>query len=121
MKRDYSEDMLVVVAPERRIEAEWRVVVAEGQVLTASQYKQDGKPSYQSELPDAVQTLAETIAACEWQPDPIWMLDLCWADGAAHVLEINLFSCAAFYQCDLAALVKAASKIAQASFSIVAD
>lgn len=112
IKRDYSDQMLVVVAPEQPIEAEWRAVIADGQVLTASQYKQNNQPKYCLGLPDAVQALAKTVAG-GWQPDPIWILDLGWVDGAAYIVEIGMFSCAAFYHCDLSSIVEAASTIAQ--------
>jgi ATP-grasp domain, R2K clade family 3 len=119
MKRHYLEtpEMLVVAAPETQIEAEWRVIIAERRVLTASQYKQFGKPFYQPGMPDAIQSLAETVSECGWQPDPIWVLDLCLAKEAAYVLEINFLSCSAFYQCDLHSIVKEASMVAQTKWN----
>jgi hypothetical protein len=64
-------------------------------------------------MPDTVQALAQEVAFCEWQPDSIWVLDLCWSKGAAYVLEINFFSCSAFYKCDLHFIVREASRVAQ--------
>ena len=114
MKRHYLEDsnMLVVAAPERPIEAEWRVIIAQGQILCASQYRQLGKPHYQFGLPERVQQVAEAVAQQQWQPDPIWVLDLCCSNNLAYVLEINFLSCSALYQCDLSAVVKETSNIA---------
>jgi hypothetical protein len=114
MKRHYLEDpsTLVVVAAEKPIETEWRVVIAHGQVLCASQYRQYGKPYYQTEMPEIVQQVTEAVAGQQWQPDPIWVLDLCCSDDLAYVLEINFLSCSALYQCDLSAVVKAASSVA---------
>lgn len=113
MSSYYSDEMLVVVAPEQKILAEWRVVVVEGEVLTASQYKQNHNISLKRGLPDAVHHLAKEVVGYGWEPDLIWILDLCWAKDRAYVLEINLFSCAAFYNCDLQLIVKEASRIAQ--------
>lgn len=115
MSRYYLDDSetKVVVAPESEIEAEWRAIIAEGQVLSASQYRQSGKPCYKPGMPANVQALAEVVAQCEWQPDPIWVLDLCWVRGAAYILEINFWSCSAFYQCNLHPIVKAAASAAQ--------
>jgi hypothetical protein len=112
--RHYLDDLelLVVLAPERQVEAEWRVFIAEGQILSASQYRQFGKPYYQLGMPEPVHDLAVAIAQQEWQPDPIWVLDLCWSQGTAYLLEINFFSCSAFYYCDFSPIVKAASRIA---------
>lgn len=112
-------DMLVVIAPEKEIEAEWRVVIAQGQVLSASQYKQSGKPCYQQGMPDEVQRLAQEVAGCEWQPDPIWVLDLCLSKGSVYIMEINFLSCAALYRCDLSPIVQEASRIAQEAWDKV--
>jgi ATP-grasp domain, R2K clade family 3 len=115
----HSQEMLVVIAPVTEIEAEWRVVICEGQVLTASQYQKSGKPYYQSGLPNEIRALAEEIAQCGWQPDPIWILDLCWSNRKAHLMEIGTLSCSAFYECDLTLIVQEASRIAQEEWNEV--
>ncbi len=108
-----TSEILVVIAPENEIEAEWRVIIAQGQVLSASQYKESGKPCYQQGMPDEVRRLAKEVAGCSWQPDPIWVLDLCWSKGSAYIMEINFLSCSALYKCDLTLIVKEASRIVQ--------
>ena len=115
MRRNYLDnpEMLVVIAPEIEIEAEWRVAIARGQVLSASEYKQSGKPYYRTGMPDDMQKLAEAVAGCGWEPDPIWILDLCRFKGSAYVIEINFFSCSALYKCNLNPIVREASRIAQ--------
>ncbi len=42
------------------------------------------------------------------------MLDVCEAEGGLHVLELDGFSCAGLYECDLGAVVKAAAECARA-------
>lgn len=115
MRRHYldSPDLLVAIAKENEIEAEWRVVIAQGQVLSSSQYKQSGKFHYQQGMPDDVRKLAEEVARCGWQPDPIWVLDLCWSKGNAYILEINFLSCSALYKCNLHPIIQEASRIAR--------
>lgn len=108
-----SPDRLVAIAKVNEIEAEWRVVIAQGQVLSSSQYKQSGKFHYQQGMPDEVKKLAQEVAKCSWQPDPIWVLDLCWSKGNAYVLEINFLSCSALYKCNLNPIIQEASRIAQ--------
>lgn len=108
----HSREMLVVIAPVAEIEAEWRVVICEGRVLTASQYQKAGQPYYQSGMPHEIQALAEEIAQCGWQPDPIWILDLCWSNRKPYLMEIGTLSCSSFYKCDLALIVQEASRIA---------
>jgi hypothetical protein len=115
----HSSEMLVVFAPVAQIEAEWRVVICEGQVLTASQYQQSGKPYYKEGMPDEIRALAEEISVCGWQPDPIWILDLCWSNKNAYLMEIGIPSCSAFYKCDLTSIVREASRIAQLEWNEV--
>jgi ATP-grasp domain, R2K clade family 3 len=115
----HSREMLVVIAPIAEIEAEWRVVICEGRVLTASQYQKSGQPYYQSGMPNEIRALAEEIAQCGWQPDPIWILDLCWSNRKAYLMEIGTLSCSAFYECDLTLIVQEASRIAQEEWNEV--
>lgn len=114
MKRHYLEDpnMLVVAAPAKSIAAEWRAIVAGGQILCASQYRQFDKPYYQAGMPDLVRQVAEAAAQQQWQPDSIWVLDLCCSNNLTYVLEINFLSGSALYQCDLSLVVKEASEVA---------
>jgi hypothetical protein len=43
------------------------------------------------------------LAEVRWRPDPIFMLDVCDADGHLWLVEINGFSFSWLYQCDVAA------------------
>jgi hypothetical protein len=47
-----------------------------------------------------------------WRPDPIFMLDICEAEERFWLVEINGFSCSWLYACDLAAVVREASRLA---------
>ncbi|BAZ14143.1 hypothetical protein NIES4071_59830 [Calothrix sp. NIES-4071] len=114
MRCHYLEDenILVVVAKERQIDGEWRVIVSDGKIVGASQYKQFGKPFYTGRMLEEVLLLAQEVAGCGWQPDSIWVLDLCIFEGKAYILEIGFFSCAALYRCELSSVVREASRIA---------
>lgn len=114
MRRLPVEDnnMLVVVAKERQLDGEWRVIVSDGKIVGASQYRQFGKPFYTEGMPEQVHLLAQEVTACGWQPDSIWVLDLCICEGKAYIVEIGFFSCAALYHCNLSSVVREASKIA---------
>jgi hypothetical protein len=54
------------------------------------------------------------LAEVRWRPDPIFMMDLCEADGNLWLVELNGFSCSWLYACDLAAVVAKASRLATA-------
>ena len=109
----YDPATLVVVAAPKEIDREWRLVVAEGQVIAASQYAVKGSKCIEPGCPATVWGFAETmLAEVRWRPDPIFMLDICAAEERFWLVEINGFSCSWLYQCDLAAVVAEASRLA---------
>ena len=52
------------------------------------------------------------LAAVQWRPDDLFMLDVCESDGGPRVVELNSFSCSWLYACDLTAVVEDASWLA---------
>jgi hypothetical protein len=108
----YDPTTLVVVAP-RQIGREWRLVVAEGRVIGASQYAVEGTKCVEAGCPGEVRAFAESmLAEVRWRPDPIFMLDVCESDRRLWLVEINGFSCSWLYACDLRAVVAAAGELA---------
>jgi hypothetical protein len=102
-------ETLVVVAPKKNITAEWRYVVCDGKIVAGSRYLPDESADYH----DLSFRLAEVIASQEWQPDRCYTVDIVQHDGRVYLLEINSFSCASFYSCDLASIVNFASLAAE--------
>ena len=110
----YNPTEMVVVAAKQPIRREWRLVVAESRLIAASQYFANGELAVMPECPDEVQAFAaEMLREVSWRPDPIFMLDICEAQGRLFLLEINSFSCSGLYACDLDAIVEAASHLAR--------
>jgi hypothetical protein len=102
-----------LVARPRTIGSEWRLVVAPGGVVASSRYRKDGALAVASGCPDEVRSFAEhVLAATDYRPDPVFMLDLCESGGSIHVLELNSFSCSGLYACDPDAVVAAATRLA---------
>jgi hypothetical protein len=109
----YDPQTLVVIAAPRTIGREWRVVVAEGSIIVASQYLIQGALQVAAGCPRIVTDFVERVLAdVPWRPDPIFMLDVCEAEGELYLLEINGFSCSALYECDYGAVVRVASDLA---------
>jgi hypothetical protein len=52
------------------------------------------------------------LAEVGWRLDPVFMPDVCEAGSQLGLVEINGFSCSWLYQCDLAAVVAEASRLA---------
>lgn len=102
-------ETLVVVSIVQNITAEWRYVICDRKIVAGSRYLPDESedhhaPSFR---------LADTIASQEWQPDLCYTVDIATSGGKMYLLEINSFSCSAFYSCDLASIVKFASLAAE--------
>ena len=105
----HDDDSLpVIVAPRRQVEAEWRFVVVEGAVVAGSAYQADGRRAAASVTPaDAPWRFAEEIAEGLEPPEAVYVLDVCRAERAFWLLELNPFSGADLYGCDGAAVVRA--------------
>lgn len=102
-------EMLVIVAPEKKIEAEWRFVICDREVVAGCQYLPFEVPFF---LTPSLR-LATQISNHEWQPDLCYTVDIAESEGKMHLLEINSFSCAGFYDCDMGDIVRCASIVAE--------
>ena len=110
---DFPRNALVVVSSPKNVVAEWRFVVADQRVVAGSEYTRNGifdpKPNDDQHAHD----LAATVASSGYQPDPVWVVDICQtADGLYHLLEIGGFSFADLYETDKRAVVSAVSRVA---------
>ena len=102
-------DTLVVVAPEKSIIAEWRFVICNKKVIAGCQYLPEESPHY----PTLVLCLAIKIGEQEWQPDLCYTVDIAESGGKMYLLEVNSFSCAGLYDCDMEAIIRCASDVAE--------
>lgn len=104
---------LVVAAPSKLIEREWRLICAGKEVITGSRYKTFGQFDAKVDLPDEVKAYGEMILnEVLWRPDPIFSLDICSSKKGLSLLEIGAFSDAGLYKCNLEKIVTRASEIA---------
>lgn len=116
---DVPSESLVVVSPPQRIIAEWRFVVADHQIVSGSLYSKEGVIAADPDFDSGALEFAEKVVAVGYEPDPVWVLDICQTeDRAFHLLEIGAFSFAYLYACDMNEIVKAVS---QAAWSIYKD
>ncbi|MBL4844692.1 MAG: ATP-grasp domain-containing protein [Planctomycetes bacterium] len=113
----YDRETLVLVAEPRPVGTEWRIVVAEGRFVAASQYCDGGVRDVRAGCPDSVQSFVEEVLSkVRWRPDPLYAMDVCESDGSLYVLELNSFSCSGLYSCEPSAVVEAASTVATRSW-----
>jgi hypothetical protein len=109
----YDDDALpIVVAPARRIHREWRAVIADGRVVAGCAYTADRRGTVEP-LPEPVRAIAGQVACGDWQPAPIYVVDVAEVDSVVRVLELNPFSGADLYHCDPYAVVEAVARIFQ--------
>jgi hypothetical protein len=109
----YDPATRIVAATPKTIGMEWRFVVAEHRPIAVSQYYDQGVTAIAKGCPAEVWAFAEKVLAeVNWEPDEIFIMDVCAAEGKLHLLELNGFSCAGFYDCDLARIVGQASDLA---------
>ena len=107
-------ELLCVLAKPIEIEAEFRFVIADREVVTGSQYRWDDRPDIRLDVLPICQELAAEVARHEWQPDRVYVCDVALLNGRsqAKVVELNTFSSAGFYSCDTRAIVEAVSHAA---------
>jgi len=96
----------VLISPYVEIEKEWRFFVSSNKVLTGSLYLKNNKhfeeSIYDREAYELALKVSEMIS-----PDPIFSVDICKTkSGVYKVLELNSFSCAGLYLCDITKIVK---------------
>jgi hypothetical protein len=110
----YDPDTQIVVARPQPIEREWRLVIVNSHVVAGSQYALHGERAIKADCPAEVMAFAEGILnRVSWRPDPAFMIDVCESAGLLRLVELNSFGGSWFYQCDLAAVVGAASELAE--------
>lgn len=105
---------LVLVAEPRPILDEWRLFVAAGRVIAASQYREGGEIQVAEGCPDEVRSFAErAIRDAPWTPEPLFVMDVCRTEEGLHLVELGGFSCSGPCDCDLAAIVRAGTEAAR--------
>lgn len=111
-----SHSLLVVSSVKGDLSAEYRFVVASGQVIAATQYLEKGEPYSSPRVNDYARALAVEIAASEFQPDPMYTLDIgerWYSCSNVYLIEANSFSCAGLYACNPKPIIESAVRLAE--------
>lgn len=110
---EFPMESLVVVSSPKRIDAEWRFVIADQSVVAGSLYKSSNPLDASPQNDVGARQLVDEILATGYSPDPVWVMDICRTiDGVYQLLEIGCFSFANLYSCDKDAVVRAVSAVA---------
>jgi hypothetical protein len=106
-------DCLAVVSMPETIQAEWRFVIGDRQVVTGSQYRRDGKEEVLAGYPPDAAEFAESVArANDFNPHPVYVMDIASTDDGYRLIEIGSACCASLYAGDLDRVVDAVCKTA---------
>ena len=110
---DFPRESKVVVSAPRQITEESRFLVVDRRVVAGSTYKIDGEECRIPDYDQEAVALAQEVASSDWQPDPVWVIDVCrTVDGSVHLLEIGAFSFADLYACDKSVVAREVSRAA---------
>lgn len=94
----------IVIAPVAEVDAEWRLFVVDGEVITGSQYRPGGDP----ELPVDLLEFARGLIS-QWTPAPVFVLDIGRVDSGWKVIECNCFNWSRFYESNVPRIVEVVS------------
>lgn len=100
-------DLPIVVAAVEELGREWRLVVTPQGIAAGSGYEAEGRGAGESVVPAAVRDLGEEISRALEFPDPVVVIDVVETEAGLRLLELNPFSGADLYGCDLEAVVQA--------------
>jgi hypothetical protein len=95
----------VVVGEPREIDAEWRLFIVDGRVVTGSMYRPSGDHHISGELID----FAEAVIS-QWVPASVFVLDIARVESQWKIIECNCFNGSGFYSADVNRLVQAVSE-----------
>lgn len=98
---DAPRDSLFIVSQPYGIEAEYRLFILNGKIITGSEYR----PNISKEIPEKVIDFANTVIE-QWCPEPIFVLDIAVSMGNCYVMEVQNFHSSGFYDSDIDLLVK---------------
>lgn len=111
---EFPPSSLVLVSSPKAILREWRFVVAGGNVVAGCQYKEGNDLICRPDCDKDALNLAASIASIDYEPDPVWVMDICeTSDGSFHLLEVGGFSFADLYACNMPDVVAAVSEAAE--------
>ena len=107
------DSSLAMVSFPIDIENEWRMVVADRKVITGSQYRKDREIEISGDVDKEVVEFAEKVLQIEWQPHPIFIMDVCkTSSGEYKVVEIGSVNAAGLYDCDIEKILDNTNEIA---------
>lgn len=101
-----EEDMIIVLAEPKVIQAEWRYFVIDNKIIDGSMYRYRGNFFKKRETSSIVLAEAQTFAD-KWLPSPCVCMDLALVDDQVKVIEFNCINSSGFYDNNVDAIFDA--------------
>lgn len=114
-------DTLIQISPPKKIYAEYRFWIVDGQVVTSSLYKRGDKVIYSADVDKHVSKFVDKVLNTKneihehtlsmkpsgWMPARAFVLDVCETPDGMKIVEINTINSAGFYAANVTDLVLA--------------
>lgn len=101
------DETLVAFATEKKIDGEFRFVIANQEVIAGSEYRWDDRLDVRADYPAEAREVADKVAKLDWQLDLAYTCDVALTASGPRVVELNSFCCAGLYACDPVAVTLA--------------
>lgn len=107
----FGENTRCVFASEKPITREWRLFIVDGEISSASLYREHGTPRETSGAPGYIHEFARERMA-EHCPTPCYVMDIAESDGQLFVLELNALNSSGFFACDVQTIIRMTTEFA---------
>lgn len=104
-KQDMKPEDLVLISSYKNVGKEWRLLVSGEKVVTGSQYKDFGEFKTGPLPLNVIKYAQDLLPLVDYNPDPMWTLDICDYEDQLYVLEVGGSSCAGLYDSDMSKFV----------------
>lgn len=106
MHQPFFKEEYAIIAPLKKIYAEYRFFVVNGEVITGSLYKRGDKLEKTSKLSNEIWEKAQEYSKL-YQPHDVFTMDLAETSDGVKIVEYNCWNCSGHYSCDLEKTYKA--------------
>ena len=104
---------MCLIASAKSIQSEYRLIVCNGEIVTGSQYRWDGRMDVRIDVhSDAWEFADKYVAKADWQLDTCYTVDIFIGNEGPKIGEFNSFASSGLYNCDLDKIVEVVSKAA---------
>jgi len=99
----FDKDYRIVVSQPTHIHKEWRIVIKNGEFVTGSTYRVNGRLlSKRMSFEDDCSLIIWTVTKAAKNIDiPLFCLDVALTDYGYKVVELTSINCAGLYDCDI--------------------